>query len=139
MSSRLTRTTVEDLAPLLAILDPVYPEILARIAECLFLVLRDRLDGEPADHARLALDQVELVRAELGGSQLYLAKGQEFEMTLRDRQILAKFNGRNHRPLAHEFNVTERHIYDIVARRSREDFERRQGKLPGLEIGAGES
>lgn len=134
MSTRLTRTTVDDLAPLLAILDPAYPENLARIAECLFLVLRDRLPGEPADHARLALDQAELVRAELGGSQLYLAKGQEFEMTLRDRQILAKFNGRNHRALAHEFGVTDRHIYDIVARRGREEFERRQGKLPGLGV-----
>lgn len=139
MSTRLTRTTVEDLAPLLAILDPAYPENLARIAECLFLVLRDRLPGEPADHARLALDQVELVREEMGGSQLYLAKGQSFDLTLRDRQILAKFNGRNHRALAHEFDVTERHIYDIVARRAREEFERRQGKLPGLGIEGDES
>lgn len=132
MSSRLTRATVDDLAPLLAIIDPAYPENLARIAECLFLVLRDRLPGDAADHARLALDQAELVRAELGGSQLYLAKGQGFDLGLRDRQILAKFNGRNHRQLAHEHGVTERYIYDIVARRHREDFERRQGKLPGL-------
>ena len=129
MSTRLARTRAEELAPLLAILDPAYPENLALIAECLFLVLRDRLPGDAHDHARLALDQAELVRAELGGSQLYLAKGQDFDLSLRDRQVLAKFNGRNHRALAHEFNVTERYIYDIVARRRREDFERRQGQL----------
>lgn len=131
--SRLAHTAIEDLAPLLAILDPAYPKDLVRIAECLFLVLCDRLPGDPAGHAQLALEQAELVRAELGGSQLYLAKGLSFDMTMRDRQILAKFNGHNHRELAHEFDVTERYLYDIVARRLREEFQRRQGRLPGLE------
>jgi hypothetical protein len=31
--------------------------------------------------------------------------------------------------------VTERHVYSIVERRGREEFERRQAKLPGLDAG----
>lgn len=132
MSGRLARSTADELAPLATILDPAYPEDLTLIATCLFLVLRDRLPGQPLEHARLAFAQAELVRAELGGGQFYLAKGQKFELSLRDRQILGQFTGHNHRELARDFNLTERQIYDIVARRAREEFERRQGQLPGL-------
>lgn len=131
--NRLSRATADELAPLLTIIEPAYPEVLARIAECLYLVLRDTLPGTPSEHARLALAQAELVRAELGGSQFYLAKGQGYDLSVRDREILARFNGRNHRQLAHDHGVTERYIYDIVARRGREEFERRQGRLPGLD------
>jgi len=132
--SRLARATVDELAPLAALLDPAYPENWARIAESLYLSLRDRgAAGEAVAQARLALALAEGLRAELGGSQFYLAKGQGYELSLRDRQILARFTGHNQRALAQEFGVTERHVYSIVERRSREEFERRQGKLPGLD------
>lgn len=137
--SRLARATTEELAPLAAILDPAYPEGWARIAESLYLALRDRTPGDPRAQARLALELAEGLRAELGGSQFYLAKGQAYELTVRDRQILSRFNGRNHRQLAQELGVTERHIYNIVERRSREEFERRQAKLPGLDADGGMS
>lgn len=132
MSSRLTRSTADELAPLVTLLDPAYPEDLGQIAMCLYLALLDLLPGNPSEHARLAFAQTELVRTELGGGQFYLAKGREFELSLRDRQILARFTGHNHRELARDFDLTERQIYDILARRSREEFERRQGQLPGL-------
>jgi len=135
--SRLARATVDELAPLAALLDPAYPENWARIAESLYLSLRDRgAADDAAAHARLALDLAEGLRAELGGSQFYLAKGQGYELSLRDRQILARFTGHNHRALAQAFGVTERHVYSIVERRGREEFERRQGKLPGLDAGS---
>lgn len=133
--SRLARATVDELAPLAALLDPAYPENWARIAERLYLSLRDRLPGEATAHAHLALELAEGLRAELGGSQFYLAKGQGYELSLRDRQILARFTGHNHRALAQAFGVTERHVYSIVERRGREEFERRQGRLPGLDAG----
>lgn len=131
--SRLARATADELAPIAARLDPDYPDTWATIAECLYLGLLDYGSGAVDAHADLALRLSEVLRAELGGGQLYLAKGQAFELSQRDRQILARFTGRNHRQLAREFDVTERYIYDIVARRSREDMERRQGRLPGLD------
>jgi Mor family transcriptional regulator len=137
--SRVARASADELAPITALIDPAYPDAWARVAECLYLGLRDAGSGEATAQARLAMTLTEGLRAELGGSQLYLAKGQNFELSLRDRQILAAFNGRNHRQLAHEHGVTERYIYDIVARRSREEYERRQGKLPGLDPVEGQS
>ena len=131
--SRLARASTNDLAPLAALLDPAYPDVLARIAESLYLTLRDEAAGDAADHARLALALTESLRAEFGGAQLYLPKGVGYDLSERDRRILSAFNGHNHRELAHRHNVTDRYIYDIVARRTREEFERRQGRLPGLD------
>lgn len=127
--SRLARATADELAPLTALLDPAYPDALARIAECLYLSLCDQAPGDAQAHARLALVLSEGLRAEFGGAQIYLPKGQGYELSERDRQILARFNGRNLRQLAHDFGVSDRYIYDIVARRTKEEIERRQGKL----------
>lgn len=130
--SMLARTPIADLAPLVSRLDPEYPDAWRDIATCLYLLLR----GEPglaladAQSADLALRLAEGLRAEIGGSQPYLARGVHYELSLRDRQILARFKGRNHDALAREFGVTPRYIYDIVARRTKEEIERRQGKLP---------
>ena len=129
--SLLARATMAELAALERLLDPGYPETWGEIVACLYLQLRMRpaLVPDDAAAAALALALAEGLRAELGGSQPYLAKGASFELSVRDREILAKFNGRNHDALAREFGLTPRQIYNVVDRRIREDVARRQGTL----------
>lgn len=129
--SLLARATVAELAALERLLDPGYPGTWREIAACLYLQVRARpaLAADDAAAAALALALTEGLRHEIGGSQPYLAKGVLFELSVRDRQILAKFNGRNQDALAREFGVTPRQIYSIVDRRIREDVARRQGTL----------
>ena len=129
--SLLARATMAELAALERLLDPGYPETWREIVACLYLQLRTRpaLVPDDAAAAALALALAEGLRAELGGSQPYLAKGASFELSVRDREILAKFNGRNHDALAREFGLTPRQIYNVVDRRIREDVARRQGTL----------
>lgn len=132
MSGLLVRASVADLAPLERVIDPAYPETWRDIAVTLYLQLRARrvLAGDDAQAAALALELTEGLRAEIGGSQPYLSKGLLFNLSERDRRILARFNGYNHAQLAREEGLTPRQIYTIVERRTREDFERRQGCLP---------
>lgn len=129
--SLIARATVADLVPLERIMDPAYPETWREIAGCLYLQVRTRREfaGDDAQAAALALELTEGLRAEIGGSQPYLAKGVAYELSERDRQILAKFNGNNHDALAREFDLTPRQIYSILERRIREEVARRQGTL----------
>jgi Mor family transcriptional regulator len=126
----LAHADLETLRPLLERLEPDYPDELARMAECMFLVLRERVPGSPDELAMIVLEQAELIRAELGGRQFYLSKGIRYKVSQRDAEILAQFTGHNHAELARRHGVTERYVYDIVARRRHEQFMRRQGQLP---------
>lgn len=136
--SLVAQSSIAALAPLEAVLDPVYPDAWREIATCLYLQLREREELAGLDDARvapLALQLTEGLRAEIGGSQPYLSKGVGFELSQRDRQILAEFTGHNQDELAKKYDLTPRQIYAILAVRIREEYERRQGRLP-LEGGA---
>jgi len=86
--------------------------------------------GESPERAReLAFRASERTRDSIGGEQLYIPKGRYFALSVRDRQIFAKWNGNNTHILCQEFDVTERHIYRIVEAMRKEEQERRQGKL----------
>lgn len=138
LRSLVAQSSLAALAPLEAVLDPAYPDAWREIATCLYLQLREREELAGLGDARvaqLALLLTEGLRAEIGGSQPYLSKGVGFELSQRDRQILAEFNGRNHDELARKWDLTPRQIYAILAVRVREEFERRQGRL-ALEDGA---
>lgn len=50
------------------------------------------------------------------GEQLYFAKGQSYSLDVRDQEIYAEFNGRNHHQLARKYGVAPRHIYRLVRR-----------------------
>ncbi|NHC05926.1 Mor transcription activator family protein [Azonexus fungiphilus] len=82
------------------------------------------------DHlAQIVIGQVDRVAAACGGSSFYLPRGILSRLSERDRQIAARFNGRNKRELAREYDLTEMRIDQIVAAVRLADFQRRQGKL----------
>jgi Mor family transcriptional regulator len=83
-----------------------------------------------ADDARRAAElAIESIKAHVGGSAIYFAKGHLWAITERHRAIYKRFTGANHAQLAREFNLTERQIYNIIALVGQEEFEARQGKL----------
>lgn len=129
----LAHTPAAALAALEQLLDPAYPDDWREIATCLYVQLRARDEIAPfADPrvAQLALELTEGLRAEIGGNQTYHSKGVRYDLSLRDRQILAEFTGRNHDALAKKHGLTPRQMYNILEVRLREEFERRQGSLP---------
>lgn len=127
--SRLAYTPLDVLAPLAELLDPAYPAEWRDIATALFVQLRTSHDlahlGQP-QLAQLALRLAEGLRAEIGGSQPYLSKGERYNQQVRDREIYAASNGRNIDELAHKHGLTPRQVYNIIATQA----DARQGKLP---------
>lgn len=49
-----------------------------------------------------------------GGQQIYIPKNQRALLADRDRELFAKFNGRNHAALAKEYGLTMTQVYNIV-------------------------
>lgn len=122
------------LAPVLALLDPAYPENLRTVAEWLFVQAAE--DEEPAPSAQrldqlalLALRQTERLSTEIGGAALYLNKGIRYRATLRDRDMYERFNGRNYDELARAYGLTSMRVRQIISAMLADDLARRQGKL----------
>jgi Mor family transcriptional regulator len=132
--SNLARSTVEDLAPLHALVDDAYPERLREIAEYLFLHLAEDTELVAAvGHSRLAalaLGQTDRLSSELGGGNFYMHKGVHFRLSKRDRQIWDDFNGHNIPELVKKYKLTDVRIGQIIDTARRADLARRQGALP---------
>lgn len=68
---------------------------------------------------------------EHGSHQFYLAKGLAYHLDVRDREILAAFNGRNYEELAKLHKVSDRHVRRLVRRALAVELARRQGDMFG--------
>ncbi len=82
--------------------------------------------------ARTVCVQVTHAAREIGGRQLYISRGVS-DLSERDRQICADFRGHNHAALAKKYDLTEMRVRQILEAYQKEEFARRQGKLPGLD------
>ena len=87
--------------------------------------------------ARLAVVQLLHLAREIGGRAVYLAKGVAVRLSARDRELCGKFRGNNYAQLAAEYDLTEMRVRQIIGAWRLEQFERRQGRLPGLDDDAG--
>lgn len=122
------------LDPLHALLDDAYPDNLRRVAEWLFVQLVEDEDAEPSPQrmdklALTALRQTERLSTEEGGTNLYLNKGLAYRATVRDREMYAKFRGRNYDDLAREYRLTTMRVRQIINAMKAADLDARQGKL----------
>jgi len=117
------------------ILDDAYPEVLADIAR----EIHQRLMEHPlvklphATAAEVALGVAEHVRKNIGGVATYIPRGLAYELSIRDREIYAKFNGDNYHTLARDYDMTEMRVRQIVAQALRLDRAKRQQSL--FEVG----
>lgn len=106
-----------------------YPELYRDLIEKASPTLMEKLGLTQEQARQAAFLFAEVVRRDWSGSNLYLAKGLSYEISQRDRQIYAEFDGRNHDALARKYKLTTRRLYQIVDAVGREEFERQQGKL----------
>ena len=133
-----------------AVLDAVLPAALTDemrdVALCLYeaLVLQEAQAGQVQPDAgwlavlqRLAAQasmQLLHLAREKGGRAIYLAKGVAVYLSARDRELCAAFRGNNYRELAGRYDLTEMRVRQIIEAWRREQYLRRQGCLPGLDM-----
>ncbi len=98
-----------------------YPEVIVDLA-AKFTELFEK--NGIAESKKLGWDTAILVNTELAGQQAYFPR--RHLVSQRDRQIYREYNGTNHAALAKKYDMTERQIYNIVARIRQEEFERNQ-------------
>lgn len=112
-------------------LDPEYPELLATIAEVVFAGLVSEAGVAEAASARIALDMAEAVRKRIGGTMLYLPMGARWELSHRDRQIVAALQRRpgHYQAVAVEFGLSEMRVRQIEARWLATERAKRQAGL----------
>ena len=114
-------------------IDPAYPEVLADIAR----VIHERLISDPRtalEHpvaAEIALACSEHVRAHFGGALIYLPRGNNYELSLRDREIWLDFKGDNYHELMRKYNLTEVRLRTIIAKGKAQDKATRQKDMFG--------
>lgn len=129
----------------LSVLEAMLPEKMTErmrdVAVCMFeaLVLLDDRAGQKAPGgdwlvqlqtwATQVLAQMQHIANEVGGEAIYFAKGLAMQVSSRDRELYAKFNGHNHRELAKAYDITETRVRQIIAAIERERFLERQGSL----------
>lgn len=105
-----------------------YPELIAQMGQ----IIGRRLvkHGMSVAEAKpLAYEMAEGIRTEIGGVQQYIPLGRRFDLSRRDEQIYAKFNGKNYHLLAREFHLTEMQIRNICNRGMARDRASRQFSL----------
>lgn len=107
-----------------------YPEILQRLRE----IIITELESQEVDHSHAthyAHHICEVVRAEWGGTAVYIGKGLMYELSQRDQEIWSKFTGRNHHDLCREYGITMVWLYKIIKYQRQAMLKDKQGDLFG--------
>lgn len=105
-----------------------YPELLADLADQVAVKLAAL--GIAADKAAdIGWHVAEHIREHWKGQSPYIPKGQAYDLSNRDIQIYAEFNGSNHDALARKYNLTEMRIYQIIKAARAAHIRKTQGAL----------
>ena len=64
----------------------------------------------------LGVEKVKLLFKEFGGTSVYFPTEKMIYKEARDREIISKYNGFNHKELAIKFNMSESYIRAIINR-----------------------
>ena len=62
----------------------------------------------------LGIDKIKALFEEFGGTSVYFPTEKMIYKEARDREIIAEFNGFNHKELAARFNMSESYIRAII-------------------------
>ena len=65
----------------------------------------------------------------IGGVQVYLPRGDKLRQQIRDMKIYEQYKGNNVKYLAHKYRVTDKTIYEIIARIRKLEQQQRQPDL----------
>ncbi|HIF9532283.1 TPA: Mor transcription activator family protein [Photobacterium damselae] len=64
-----------------------------------------------------------------GGVQFYLPRGSQLDIAVQNLKIWNEFKGNNVKELARKYEVSEQHIYRILAKMRKSEFKRTQYDL----------
>lgn len=111
-----------------------YPEILVdlhgKFAELLKAEL-GQIAEKDCNFEDISFKLTEIIRRDWAKQQVYIPQCQSVELTKRDYEIYSKFNGRNHRQLCQEYNISEQWLYKIIKKVREEEIRKNQGRLFG--------
>ncbi len=65
---------------------------------------------------KLEIDKAKLLFKKFGGTSVYFTTEKMIYKEARDREIISKYNGFNHKELAIKFNMSESYIRAIINR-----------------------
>ena len=68
----------------------------------------------PQDAKIIGIKVARFITDNWGGQLIYIPKNQGGQLTQRDLQIWAEFNGNNHADMAKKYNLTVQQIYRIL-------------------------
>lgn len=110
--------------------DDKYPELLRDLRDSLAQTLIGfGIDKALAEHC--AHTAAEQVRENWGGQTVYINKGIEYDLTARDLEIYAHYNGRNRHEICQRYGISQAWLYKIVKAVRAREVAKRQSDLFG--------
>jgi Mor family transcriptional regulator len=106
---------------------PKWPEKLETLVHLLELRLQ-QYGVEDAQATALHL-AIEILDQVIGNDHQYMPKSDKLTAYVRDNAIWQAFNGKNKEALARQYRVSVRHIEILIARKQKEEREKRHQKL----------
>lgn len=105
-----------------------WPQRLVELYDVLFAYAR-KVGRSESDAALDASAQSVLIADYLGGSVVYLPRGEALRKAVRDSEAYRRHNGRNTEVLAREYGMTTTKFYELLARERKRRLRKMQGKL----------
>jgi len=92
-----------------------YPELLEQVGQ---VVVRKLIEGgvDVGRAPALGFEITEGIRTEIGGGQHYLPRGITYQLSQRDKEIFAAFNGTNYNALSQQYGLSSVRVRDIIKR-----------------------
>lgn len=105
------------------------PELLADLAAHAAAISIELLNLDPDAAEQLGVELAERMAGHWGGQNLYFPMGLSLQLSKRDKQIYAEFDGMNHGDLARKYSVSVQWVYKIVKAARLAEMARRQEDL----------
>lgn len=105
-----------------------WPQRLAELYDVLY-AYNQRLGMNPDSGSRDAAERAILLADYLGGSVIYLPRGDVLRRSVRDAEAFRRHTGNNTELLAREYGMTTTKFYELLAREKRRRVRQMQGRL----------
>ena len=110
--------------------DHAWPQTLADLVDIMEDHLVRNCENEQVQARRLARELAVVLAKYFGGQPIYIPKGKQLTLAIRDTQIWHEFRGKNINELARRYQLTHMRIYDIVKKQRALHMEKIQPQLP---------
>lgn len=104
-----------------------WPQRLVELFDVEFAYSKRKMDADAAAHDAAA--RTILIADYLGGSSIYLPRGDALRQAVHEASVYARHKGNNHDELAREIGITTTKLYELLAREKRRRLRKMQGRL----------